>query len=38
MVKEIVKRAKNPVKARVIPTEITAKYKAKVDILDPQIG
>ncbi|XP_077284561.1 dead-box helicase Rs1 [Arctopsyche grandis] len=37
LVKDIVKRAKNPVKARVIPPEIIAKYKAKVDELDPKI-
>lgn len=38
LVKEIVKRAKNPVKARVIPPEIIEKYKKKLEELDPKIG
>lgn len=38
LVKEVVKRAKNPVKARVIPPEIIEKYKKKLEELDPKIG
>nr|CAG4649295.1 EOG090X059J [Scapholeberis mucronata] len=37
VVKEIVKRANNPVKARVIPNEILAKYKKKLALIDPDV-
>lgn len=37
MVKEIIKRAKNPVKSRVIPPDIIEKYKTKLEKLEPQI-
>lgn len=38
IVKEVVKRAKNPVKSRVIPPDILEKYKTKLEKLEPQIG
>lgn len=37
VVKEIVKRANNPVKARVIPNEILAKYKKKLTDLEKDV-
>lgn len=38
IVKEIIKCAKNPVKARLIPPEILEKYKKKLEQLEPQIN
>lgn len=37
MVKEIIKRANNPVKNRIIPPEIIEKYRKKVQALEPEI-
>lgn len=37
MVKDIIKRAKNPVKSRVIPPDIIEKYRSKLEKLEPQI-
>ncbi|KRT81362.1 helicase, partial [Oryctes borbonicus] len=37
IVKEIIKRATNPVKSRLIPLEILEKYKTKLERLEPQI-
>ncbi|XP_063705859.1 probable ATP-dependent RNA helicase DDX27 [Culicoides brevitarsis] len=37
MVKEIIKRATNPVKNRIIPSEIVEKYRKKVQALEPEI-
>ncbi|RZC36258.1 ATP-dependent RNA helicase DDX27 [Asbolus verrucosus] len=37
IVKEVVKRAKNPVKSRVIPPDILDKYRDKLNKLEPQI-
>uniref|UniRef100_A0A336LVB9 RNA helicase n=2 Tax=Culicoides sonorensis TaxID=179676 RepID=A0A336LVB9_CULSO len=37
MVKEIIKRAVNPVKNRIIPAEIIEKYRKKVQALEPEI-
>jgi ATP-dependent RNA helicase DDX27 len=37
VVKEIVKRANNPVKSRLIPNEILAKYKKKLALIDPDV-
>lgn len=37
IVKEVVKRAKNPVKSRVIPPDILEKYRHKLEKLEPQI-
>lgn len=36
--KTIVKRARNGVKARQIPPDIVAKYKARLERLEPEIG
>ncbi|GLV36488.1 Rs1 [Carabus blaptoides fortunei] len=38
MVKEIVKRAKNPVKCRVIPPDIVDKYRGKLERVEPEIS
>lgn len=38
MVKEVVKKAKNPVKSRVIPPDILEKYRIKLEKLEPQIN
>ncbi|KAJ8925856.1 hypothetical protein NQ315_009708 [Exocentrus adspersus] len=38
IVKEIIKRAKNPVKSRVIPPDILQKYKQKLEKIEPQIA
>lgn len=38
IVKEIIKSARNPVKARLIPPEILEKYKKKLEQLEPQIN
>lgn len=37
VVKEIVKRANNPVKSRLIANEILAKYKKKLAMIDPDV-
>jgi ATP-dependent RNA helicase DDX27 len=37
LVKEVLKKAKNPVKSRQIPPEIMEKYKQKVDEIQPDI-
>nr|XP_023020447.1 probable ATP-dependent RNA helicase DDX27 [Leptinotarsa decemlineata] len=37
IVKDVIKRAKNPVKSRVIPADILEKYKDKLLRLEPQI-
>ncbi|KAJ8931264.1 hypothetical protein NQ314_015830 [Rhamnusium bicolor] len=37
IVKEVIKRAKNPVKSRVIPPDILEKYRQKLQKLEPQI-
>lgn len=37
MVKDIIKRARNPVKSRVIPPDIVDKYRTKLENLEPQI-
>lgn len=37
MVKEIIKRARNPVKSRVIPPDIVDKYRGKLERLEPEI-
>ncbi|XP_075223174.1 dead-box helicase Rs1 [Lycorma delicatula] len=37
IVKEIIKRAHNPVKSRIIPTDILIKYRKKVEQLEEQI-
>ena len=37
IVKEVIKRAKNPVKSRVIPPDIVDKYRQKLEKLEPQI-
>lgn len=37
IVKEVIKRAKNPVKSRVIPPDIVEKYRTKLANLEPQI-
>nr|CAG4639987.1 EOG090X059J [Daphnia pulex] len=37
VVKEIVKRANNPVKSRLIPNEILEKYKKKLALIDPDV-
>nr|CAG4641659.1 EOG090X059J [Eurycercus lamellatus] len=37
VVKEIVKRANNPVKSRLIPSEILAKYKKKLAAIEPDV-
>lgn len=37
IVKEVIKRAKNPVKSRIIPPDILNKYKDKVEKLESQI-
>lgn len=38
IVKEVIKRAKNPVKSRVIPPDILEKYKQKLEKIEPQIA
>lgn len=38
IVKEIVKKANNPVKARLVPTEILMKYKKKLAAIEPDIN
>lgn len=38
IVKEVIKRAKNPVKSRVIPPDIIEKYRQKLEKLEPQIA
>ncbi|XP_044263320.1 probable ATP-dependent RNA helicase DDX27 [Tribolium madens] len=38
IVKDVVKKAKNPVKSRVIPPDILEKYKNKLEKLEPQIA
>lgn len=38
IVKEVIKRAKNPVKSRVIPADIIEKYRQKLEKLEPQIA
>ncbi|CAG9792901.1 unnamed protein product [Diatraea saccharalis] len=38
LVKAIVKRARRPVKARHVPPEIVAKYRARLDKLEPEIA
>lgn len=38
IVKEIIKGARNPVKSRIIPSEIIEKYKRKLVILEPQLN
>ncbi|KAJ8944933.1 hypothetical protein NQ318_013081 [Aromia moschata] len=38
IVKEVIKRAKNPVKSRVIPQDILDKYRQKLEKLEPQIA
>ena len=37
VVKEIVKRAKNPVKSRIIPPEILSKYQRKLNEIEPDV-
>ncbi|RZF43669.1 hypothetical protein LSTR_LSTR015675 [Laodelphax striatellus] len=37
IVKEIIKRARNPVKSRIVPVEILEKYRKKVERLEPEI-
>ncbi|KAJ8984206.1 hypothetical protein NQ317_011115 [Molorchus minor] len=37
IVKEVIKRAKNPVKSRVVPPDILEKYRQKLEKLEPQI-
>lgn len=37
IVKDVIKRAKNPVKSRVIPPDIIEKYRQKLEKLEPQI-
>jgi ATP-dependent RNA helicase DDX27 len=37
VVKEIVKRAKNPVKSRIIPHEILSKYQRKLNEIEPDV-
>ena len=37
IVKELVKRAKNPVKSRVIPSEILIKYQKKLAEIEPDV-
>lgn len=37
IVKEVIKRARNPVKSRVIPPDIIGKYAEKLEKLEPQI-
>lgn len=37
IVKDIIKHAKNPVKARIISVDILDKYKKKMDLIEPQI-
>lgn len=37
IVKEVIKRAKNPVKSRIIPPDIIEKYRIKLSNLEPQI-
>ena len=37
VVKEIVKRAKNPVKSRLIPPEILTKYQRKLADVEPDV-
>jgi ATP-dependent RNA helicase DDX27 len=37
VVKEIVRRAKNPVKSRLIPTEILSKYNKKLATIEPDV-
>lgn len=37
IVKDVIKRAKNPVKSRVIPSDIIEKYRQKLEKLEPQI-
>ncbi|GJQ66047.1 hypothetical protein Trydic_g4135 [Trypoxylus dichotomus] len=37
IVKEIIKRATNPVKSRIVPSEILDKYKSKLEQLEPKI-
>ncbi|XP_057657133.1 probable ATP-dependent RNA helicase DDX27 [Diorhabda carinulata] len=38
MVKEVIKRAKNPVKSRVIPPDILEKYRTKIQSLENEIN
>ncbi|XP_018568100.1 probable ATP-dependent RNA helicase DDX27 [Anoplophora glabripennis] len=38
IVKEVIKRAKNPVKGRVIPPDILEKYRTKLEKIEPQIA
>ncbi|CAH1116701.1 unnamed protein product [Phaedon cochleariae] len=38
MVKDVIKRAKNPVKSRVIPPDILEKYREKLENLEQQIS
>lgn len=38
MVKEIIKRAKNPVKSRVVPPDIIEKYHNKLEKIEPEIN
>ncbi|XP_072389207.1 probable ATP-dependent RNA helicase DDX27 [Diabrotica undecimpunctata] len=37
IVKEVIKRARNPVKSRVIPPDILEKYRTKIESLEPQV-
>lgn len=37
MVKDVIKKAKNPVKSRIIPPDIIEKYRQKLEKLEPQI-
>ena len=37
MVKEIVRRARDPVKARVVPVDIVEKYRKKLAILEADV-
>ena len=37
MVKEIVRRARDPVKARVVPVDIVEKYRKKLAILESDV-
>merc|ERR1711874_801615 len=38
IVKEIVKRARDPVKSRVVPTDVVAKYKTKVGEVEKDVN
>lgn len=37
IVKEVIKKARNPVKSRLIPTDIVEKYRVKLEKLEPEI-